>query len=155
MKNFEVGHFEGYQEIPAQCEFRLTYKGPPPPSLKDFFNFNWQRIRAAAQKHGSTGVPGSLLWTMQPFTDESLNIFVYRFGMGLKVRYQLKAQKGLEMEKWPTVFTFDLEDGLSIAFPGVPRLPDAFLMKFVVNLTAPWDGHEYGTPWQIYLAQQP
>jgi hypothetical protein len=75
--------------------------------------------------------------------------------MGLKVRYQLKAQKGLEMEKWPTVYTCDLDDGLSIAFPAVPRLPDAFLMKYMVNLTAPWDGHEYGTPWQIYLTQQP
>jgi hypothetical protein len=123
-----VGHFEGYQEIQAQCEFRLMYKGPPPPSLKDFFNHNWLRIREAATKYGSSNVPVSLLWTIQPFTDESLNISVYRFGMGPKVRYQLKAQKGLEMEKWPTVYTCDLDDGLSIAFPAVPRLPDAFLM---------------------------
>jgi hypothetical protein len=150
-----VGHFEGYQEIQAQSEFRLMYKGPPPPSLKEFFNFNWSRIREAAIKHGSTGVPGSLLWTTQPFTDESLNISVYKFGMGLKVRYQLKAQKGLEMEKLPIVYTFDLDDGLSIAFPAVTRLPDAFLMKYMVNLTVPWDRHEYVAPWQIYLAQQP
>jgi hypothetical protein len=23
------------------------------------------------------------------------------------------------------------------------------------NLTAPWDGHEHGRPWQVYLTQQP
>jgi hypothetical protein len=150
-----IGHFEGYQEIQAQCEFRLDHKGPPPPTMKDCFNFNWQRIHAASERFGSTSVPGSLLWTNQPFTDESLEISVYRFGMGLKVRYQLKAQKGLEMEKWPTVSTCDLGEGLSIAFPAVPRLPDAYLMKLMVNLTAPWEGHEYGTPWQVYLTQQP
>jgi ribonuclease HI len=149
-----VGHFEGYQEIRAQCEFRLSYKGPPPPSLKDFFNYHWRRIREAAPKHGSSGMPNALLWTVQAFQDSDLNIAVYKFGMGLKVRYQLKDMKGLEMAKWPTVFTVDLEDGISIAFPGVPRLPDAFLMKYLVNITAPWDGHEFGTPWQIYCGQQ-
>jgi hypothetical protein len=150
-----VGHFEGYQEISAQCEFRLDYKGPPPPSLKAFFNLNWQRIRAASDRFGSTSVPGSLLWTIQSFTEETLDISVCRFGMGLKVRYQLKAQKGLEMEKWPTVHTCELGEGLSIAFPAVSRLPDATLMKLMVNLTSPWDSHEYGTPWQIYLTQRP
>jgi hypothetical protein len=123
--------------------------------LKEFFNFNWQRILDAAPKHGSAGIPGSLVWTVQPFTEETLNIAVYRFGMGLKVRYQLKDLMGLEMEKWPTVYTFDLEDGLSIAFPAVPRLPDAFLMQLVINLTAPWDGQQFGNPWQVHLAQQP
>jgi hypothetical protein len=141
-----VGHFQGYQEIEAQCEFRMAHDGPPPPSLKDFFEFNWARIRNAASKYGSTSVPGSLLWTIQPFTDDSLNISAYRFGMGLKVRYVPKNIKGQPMEKCPTVFTFDLEDGLSIAFPAVPRLPDAFLMQYVVNLTVPWDGHEHGAP---------
>jgi hypothetical protein len=75
--------------------------------------------------------------------------------MGLKIRFQMKTEIGLEMEKWPTVYTCDLGGGLSIAFPAVPRLPDAYLMKLMVNLTAPWDGQEYGTPWQIYLTQQP
>jgi hypothetical protein len=28
-------------------------------------------------------------------------------------------------------------------------------MKLMVNLTAPWDGHEYVTPWQVYLTQRP
>jgi hypothetical protein len=27
-------------------------------------------------------------------------------------------------------------------------------MQYVVNLTVPWNGHEYGNPWQIYLAQK-
>jgi hypothetical protein len=76
-----VGHFQGYQEIEAQCEFRLTDSGPPPPSLKDFFEFNWSRIRDASSKYGSTSVPGSLLWTIQPITDDSLDISVYRFDM--------------------------------------------------------------------------
>jgi hypothetical protein len=150
-----VGHFQGYQEIEAQCEFRLAYDGPSPPSLKEFFELNWARIRDAPSKYGSTSVPGSLLWTIQPFTDDSLNISVYSFGLGLKVRYVPKNITGQSMEKWPTVFTFDLEDGLSLAFPAVPRLADAFLMQYVVNLTVPWDGHEYGAPWQIYRTQQP
>jgi hypothetical protein len=148
-----VGHFQGYQEIQAQCEFRLNYSGIPPPSLKDFLEFNWARIRDASPKYGSTSVPGSLLWTIQPITDDSLDISVYRFGMGLKVRYAPKNIKGLLMEKWRAVFRFDLEDGLSIAFPAVQRLPDAILMQMVVNLTAPWDGHEYGSPWHVYLTQ--
>jgi hypothetical protein len=150
-----VGHFEGYQEIQAQCEFRLTYNGPAPPTLKEFFNFNWARIRDAASKYGSTSVPGSLLWTIQPITDDSLDISVYRSGMGLKVRYIPKNFSGFSMERWPTVITFDLDYGLSIAFPAVPRLPDAFLMQYAVNLTVPWDGHEFGKPWQVYLTQQP
>jgi hypothetical protein len=150
-----VGHFQGYQDIQAQCEFRLNYSGLPPPSLKDFFEFNWSRIRDAAPNYGSTSVPESLLWTIQSITDDSLNISVYRFGMGLKVRHAPKDIKGLEMEKWPAVFTFDLEDGISIAFPAVQRLPDALLMQYVVNLTVPWDGHEYGSPWHVFLTQQP
>jgi hypothetical protein len=28
-------------------------------------------------------------------------------------------------------------------------------MRYMVNLTAPWNGQEYGAPWQIYLVQQP
>jgi hypothetical protein len=150
-----VGHFQGYQDIDAQVEFRLSYEGPPPPSLKQFFNLNWARIRDAAPRHGSTSVPGSLLWTIQKIEDDSLNIGVYKFGMGLKVRYEPKSLTGLPLEKCPAVFTVDLADGLSIAFPGVPRLPDAILMQFMVNLSAPWDGHEYGKPWTVYLTQQP
>jgi hypothetical protein len=142
-------------EIQAQCEFRMMYKGPAPPSLKEFFNHHWARIRDASTRYGSTSVPGSLLWTIQPFTEETLNISVYKLGMGLKVRFQPKAQKDLAMEKWPTVYTVDLDDGLSIAFPGVPRLPDAILMQYMVNLTVPWNGHEYGAPWRIYLTQLP
>jgi hypothetical protein len=53
-----------------------------------------------------------------------LDISSYRFGMGLKVRYAPKDIKGLPMDKWPAVFTFDLEDGLSIAFPAVQRLQE-------------------------------
>jgi hypothetical protein len=96
-----------------------------------------------------------MLWTIQPITDDSLNISVYNFGMGLKVRYSPKSIIGQPMDKWPTVFTFDLEDGISIAFPAVPRLPDALLIQCAVNITVPWDGHEYGAPWHIYLTQQP
>jgi hypothetical protein len=150
-----VGHFGGYLEAQAHFEFRLNYSGPPPASLRDFFNFNWTRIRDAATKYGSTSVPGSLLWTIRPITDNSLNISVSRFGMGLKVRYAPKNIKGSEMDKWQEVFTFDLKDGLSIAFPAAQRLPDALLMQLVVNLTALWDGHAYGSPWHIYLTQQP
>jgi hypothetical protein len=150
-----AGHFEGYQEVLAQCEFRLTYKGPPPPSLKEFFNFNWRRILETAPKYGSAGMPGSLLWTVQPFTEESLEVSVYKFGMGLKIRFQPKDLKGLEMGKWPAVFALDLTDGISIAFPAVPRLPDAHLTQLLINLTAPWNGQEYGNPWQIFLIQQP
>jgi hypothetical protein len=150
-----VGHFQGYQDIDAQCEFRLSYEGAAPPSLKDFFNFNWARIRDAATRYGSTSVPNSLLWTIQKIEDDSLNISVYKSGMGLKVRYEPKSLTGLPLEKWPAVFTFDLHDGLSIAFPGLARLPDAILMQFMINLSAPWDGHEYGKPWTVYLTQQP
>jgi hypothetical protein len=131
------------------AKFRL-----PPPSLKDFFEFNWSRIRDTAPKYGPASVPGSLLWTIQPITEDSLDISVYRFGKGLKVRYAPKDIRGLPMDKCPAVFTFELEEGLSIAFPAVQRLPDAILMQMVVNLTAPWNGHEYGPPWQIYLTQQ-
>jgi hypothetical protein len=94
-----VGRFQGYQEIQAQCEFRLMDSGPAPPSLKDFFNFNWARIRDAAQKYGSSSVPGSLLWTIQPITDDSLDISVCKFGMDLKVRYVPKNFTGLPMDK--------------------------------------------------------
>jgi hypothetical protein len=150
-----VGHFRGYQDVQAQCEFRLNYSGPPPSTLRDFFEFNWTRIREAATKYGSTSVPGSLLWTINPITEESIEISTYRFGKGLKVRFSPKDIKGLPMSEWPAVFTFDLEDGLSIAFPAVQSLPDAILMQMFVNISVPWDGHEFGVPWHVYLTQQP
>jgi hypothetical protein len=28
-------------------------------------------------------------------------------------------------------------------------------MQYLVNMTAPWDGKSYGTPWQIFFAVQP
>jgi hypothetical protein len=123
--------------------------------MKDIFEHSWARIRDAAALYGSTSVPGSLLWTLNHIDDESLITSVYRFGEGLKVRFQHKDLKGLPMDKWPAVFTTDLMDGLSIAFPAVPRLPDAVLVQMFVNLTAPWDGKSYGNPWHIYLSQQP
>jgi hypothetical protein len=149
-----VGHFEGYQDIRAQCEFRLIYQGPPPPNMKDFFELNWSRIRDSALRYGSTSVPGSLLWTLNRIDDISLITSVYRFGKGLKVRFQPKDLIGTPMDKWPAVFTMDLANGLSLAFPAVPRLPDAVLMQLFVNLTAPWDGKSFGNPWQTCLVQQ-
>jgi hypothetical protein len=149
-----VGHFEGFQDIRAQCEFRLIYPGPPPPTIKDLFEHSWSRIRDSALRYGSTSVPGSLLWTLNHIGDDSVITSVYRFGKGLKVRFQPKDLLGLPMDKWPAVFTTDLTNGLSVAFPAVPRLPDAVLMQLFVNLTAPWDGKSFGNPWQTYLVQQ-
>jgi hypothetical protein len=63
--------------------------------------------------------------------------------------------QGIPLHKWPAVYTFDLADGLQIAFGAVPQLPDAVLMQYLVNFTCPWNGVEYGTPWQIYLEAKP
>jgi hypothetical protein len=149
-----VGTFQGFQDIQTQCEFRLIYNGPSPQTIREFFESNWSRIRDLATRYGSTSVPGSLTWTLNPISDESMSISSYRFGKGLKVRFQPKDISGIEMSKWPAVFTTDLMDGLSIAFPAPPRLPDAVLMQLFANLTAPWDGKSFGTPWQTYLIQQ-
>jgi hypothetical protein len=136
-----VGQFEGYQGINAQCEFRLDYIGEAPPTMKDFFEFNWGKLRDTAALYGADSVPGSLTWTRNQITNEDLLVSSYRFGKGLKVRYQHKELGGLPMDKWPATFVTDLHNGLSIAFPAVARLPDAVLMPMFVNLTAPWDGN--------------
>jgi hypothetical protein len=150
-----VGQFEGYQDISAQCEFRLDCAGEAPKTMKDFFETNWAKIRDLASAYGSENVPGSLTWTRNQITDDNMNTSVYRFGKGLKVRFQHKELGGLPMDKWPATFVTDLHNGLSVAFPAVQRLPDAVLMQMFVNLTAPWDGKSFGTPWQMYLSQQP
>jgi hypothetical protein len=150
-----TGFFQGYQDIQAQVEFRLSYDGPPPTTLKEFFELNWARIRDAALRYGSSSVPCSLLWTIQKIEADTLDISTYQFGMGLKGRYEPKGLQGLPLEKWQAVYTVDLHDGLSIAFPGVPRLPDSVLMQLMVNLSVPYDGQEFGKPWTVYLTQQP
>jgi hypothetical protein len=58
------------------------------------------------------------------------------------------------MSEWPATYVTDLSFGLSVAFPGLPRLPDAILMQYLVNLTASWDGHAFSKPWPIFLTQQ-
>jgi hypothetical protein len=62
---------------------------------------------------------------------------------------------GIPLESWPAVYAFDLADGLEIAFGAVDRLSDATIMQDAVNLTSPWNGSEYGKPWQIYLNVKP
>jgi hypothetical protein len=52
------------------------------------------------------------------------------------------------------VFTVDLHEGLSIAFPAVARLPDAILMQTFVNIAVPYDGSQFGKPWTVYLTQE-
>jgi hypothetical protein len=76
--------------------------------VKDIFEHGWARIRDASTLYGSTSVPGSLVWTINPLDDESLTTSVYRLGKGLKVRFRHKDLKGLPMDKWPAVFTTDL-----------------------------------------------
>jgi hypothetical protein len=39
-----VGEFQGYQDRLAQCEFRLSYTGPAPATMQEFFEFNWRRL---------------------------------------------------------------------------------------------------------------
>jgi hypothetical protein len=85
-----VGQFEGYQGIIAQCEFRLDYSGPAPDTMQNFFEFNWGRIRDIAGLYGADTVPGSLTWTRNKITEENLDVSSYRFGKGLKVRFQPK-----------------------------------------------------------------
>jgi hypothetical protein len=105
--------------------------------------------------YGSSGIPGSLLWTIQPFETEDLDIIVSKIGLGLQVSYARKKMKGAPLAKWPAVYSYELADNLEIAFGAVDRLPYAVLMQFSVNLTSPWDGNQYGTPWQVYLNVKP
>jgi hypothetical protein len=78
----------------------------------------------------------------------------YRFGKGLKVRYQSKDLIGKPMSDFEATFVTDLSYGLSVAFPAAPRLTDATLMQYMVNLTASWDGSAFSKAWPIFLTQQ-
>jgi hypothetical protein len=149
-----VGEFQGYQDQISQCEFRLEYSGEAPTSMKEFFEYNWKRLCDISIAYGGDSVPGSLTWTRNTVTDESIHAPVYRFGKGLKVRYQDKELAGKPMADFEATFVTDLSWGLSVAFPAAPRLTDATLMQYMVNLTASWDGSSFSKAWPIFLTQQ-
>jgi hypothetical protein len=100
-------------------------------------------------------MPGSLLWTIQLFTQESLNISVIKTGRGLRVTFAPKDLIGLETAKFPAAYSLKLAGNWHIAFGAESQAPDALLMQYLVNITAPWLGKEYGIPWQIFLNAQP
>jgi hypothetical protein len=58
------------------------------------------------------------------------------------------------MSTFEATFVTDLGWGLSIAFPAAPRLTDATLMQYMVNLTASWDGTAFTKAWPIFLTQR-
>jgi hypothetical protein len=122
--------------------------------MKEFFEYNWKKLCDISIAYGGDSVPGSLTWTRNLVTDESIDAPVYRFGKGLKVRYQDKALAGKPMSKFEDTFVTDLSWGLSVAFPAAPRLTDATLMQYMVNLTASWDGVAFSKAWPIFLTQQ-
>jgi hypothetical protein len=58
-----------------------------PSSLEQLFQKVFTKIANANSISGSSGMPGSLLCTIQPFTSDSLEISVVKLGLGLKVIY--------------------------------------------------------------------
>jgi hypothetical protein len=58
------------------------------------------------------------------------------------------------MADFEAAFVTDLPYGLSVAFPAVPRLSDATLMQYMVNLTSSWDGMAWSKPWLLFLEQK-
>jgi hypothetical protein len=149
-----VGEFQGYQDRLAQCEFRLDYSGLAPATMKEFFEFNWKRLCDISIAYGGDSVPGSLTWTRNQITDDNMITSSYRFAQGLKVRYQSKDLTGVPMSDYEATYATDLSFGLSVAFPAAPRLTDATLMQYMVNLTASWDGTAFSKAWPIFLTQQ-
>jgi hypothetical protein len=149
------GYFQGYGDRDSQVEFRQRYPGEAPTSLHQLFEMVHAKIVSSSTTYGSSRCPGSLLWTVKPFTAESLNITVVKKGLGIIVSYVPKELKGLPLESWPEVYAFDLADGLQIAFGAIAQVPDACLMQYMVNLTSPWDGVQYGQPWQVFLCAKP
>jgi hypothetical protein len=149
-----VGEFQGYQDRISQCEFRLDYSGPAPVTMQEFFEFNWRRLCDISIAFGGDSVPGSLTWTRNQITDDILTALSYRFGKGFKVRYEPKDLSSLPMTDFEATFVTDLSFGLSVAFPAAPRLSDATLMQYMVNLTASWDEAAWSKVWPIFLTQQ-
>jgi hypothetical protein len=139
-----VGEFQGYQDRISQCEFRLDYAGEAPTTMQEFFEVNWRKLCDISIAFGGETVPGSLAWTRNRATEDILIALSYRFGKGLKVRFQPKDLSGLPMSDFEATFVTDLSFGLSVAFPEASRLSDATLMQYMVNLTAAWDGTAYG-----------
>jgi hypothetical protein len=55
------GHFQGYEDMECQVEFRQRYTGNAPSSRQQLFEITFIKIRDAAPTYGSSGIPGSLL----------------------------------------------------------------------------------------------
>jgi hypothetical protein len=139
-----VGEFKGYQDQHSQCEFRLEYTEGIKNTMQEYFETNWRRICDISMAFGGNSVPGSLVWTRNQVTDDILHAPVYRFGKGVKARFQDKTSAAKPMSTFEATFVVDLNWGLSIAFPAAPRLTDATLMQYMVNITASWDGSAFG-----------
>jgi hypothetical protein len=103
-----VGEFQGYQNQISQCEFRLEYSGGIQATMRDYFEFNWKKLCDISIAFGGDTVPGALNCTRNKITDEAIDAPVYRFGKGLKVRYQPKDLTGKPMSAFEATFVTDL-----------------------------------------------
>jgi hypothetical protein len=149
------GHFKGSQNVETVVHFQRDHTSGTPNSLQELFQEAFQEIAASSTMYASSGIPGSLLWTVTPFTHDSLDISVYKIGKGDIVTYSPKGMQGLPISQCPAVYTLELAGKWFISFGAEEQALDATHMQYLVNITAPWDGKAYGNPWRIFLAAQP
>jgi hypothetical protein len=149
------GVFKGYQNVDSITHFQRDHVGPTPSSLHELFEKVFQEISASISFYASSGIPGSLLWTIIPFTSDSLSISVSKIGKGLTVSFAPDDLKGVPIAQCPAAYTLELTGKWFISFEAEEQASDATLMQYLVNITVPWDGKAYGQPWQIFLSAQP
>jgi hypothetical protein len=148
------GHFKGYQNIESVVSFRQDDVGAPPSDFQELFQFAFNKIAALAPIFGSSGMPGAIYWTTVPFTSDNLDISLPKSGKGLSVVFNRREMPGMPISEFPSTYTLELS-GMWISFGAENGSSDYNLMQYLVNITAPWDGTNYGQPWQVFLVAQP
>jgi hypothetical protein len=149
------GHFKGYENEESVCHFQREHVGPPPSSLEDLFQAAFNEIKALAPTLSFSGIPGSLFWTIVPFTGDALDIVIVKVGKGIRVDFERKGMPGPPINQFPAAYTIELLGNWFISFGAEEQASDMTLMQYFMNITAPWDGVKYGQPWRILLTGQP
>jgi hypothetical protein len=121
----------------------------------DSFNYAAAEILALSDYYGTSGVQVSVVWIVASLSREQFDISSSKIRQGLAVIFALKGSQYRKISETPAAYTVSLKGGWRISFGAEESASDATLMQHLSNITAPWLGNGWGTPWQIYLAAQP
>jgi hypothetical protein len=151
------GSFRGYQNQSSTVRFERDHVGKAPADIFEPFHQAVAEIQTLAEVDGTSGIPGSLIWTVAQLSRDRFDISLSKLGKGITITYCLRGATGAPITQFPAAYSVEVAGKWFVAFGAEAAASDAGLIHYLVNITAPWDtsSNSYHEPWHVYVSAQP